>query len=145
MNSTPNLTYLKTILVIVTASLCLSNPTMVHAGDRRGLSFGFVSPRHFDYRAELPKGYLTVYSATDRSVDGELPYYAHSPYEIYTIDGRPFKRVENHLSASDETPETVSLPTGSYVVEARSENDGYIRRLVTIKAGLRTVLNPDFQ
>jgi hypothetical protein len=143
MKSTQYLTYLKTILLIVPAAVYFSSPTIVHAGDRRGLSVGFVTPRHVEDRGELRQGQLMVYSATDRSDDGGLEYYAHSSYAIYTVDGRLFKRVENHLSATDETPDMVSLPIGSYVVEARSETDGYIRRLVTIEQGRQTVLNLD--
>lgn len=143
MKSTQYLTYLKTILLIIPASLYFSNPTIVHAGDYKGLSLGFVSSRHVEYRGELPQGYLTVFSATDRAEDGGLEYYAHSSYAIYTADGKLFKRVENHMSATDEVPEIVSLPIGSYVVEARSESDGYIRRSVTIREGRRTILNAD--
>ena len=106
MKSTQYLTHLKTILLII-PSLYFGNPTNVHAGDRSGLSVGFVSPRHLEYRSERPQGQLTVYSATDRSEDGGLLYYAHSSYAIYTVDGRLFKRVENHLSTTDETPELV--------------------------------------
>ena len=112
---------------------------------RPAFSVGFVSARHLDDRAERPQGYLTVYSATDRSEDGGLLYYAHSSYAIYTIDGRLFKRVENHLSATDETPEMVSLPIGSYIVEARSEKDGYVRRPVTINEGRGTILDLDLK
>ena len=112
---------------------------------RPALSVGFVRPRHLDDRAERPQGYLTVYSATDRSEDGGFLYYAHSSYAIYTIDGRLFKRVENHLSATDETPEMVSLPIGSYIVEARSVKDGYVRIPVTINGGRRTILDPDLK
>jgi len=143
MKSTQYLTYLKTILLIIPTSFYFGNATIVHAGDKKGLSAGFVSAKHMEYRAELPQGYLTVYSATDRAEDGGLEYYAHSSYAIYTVDGKLFKRVENHLSATDEAAETVSLPIGSYIVEARSEKDGYIRRLVTIDAGQRTVLKAD--
>ena len=112
---------------------------------RPALSVGFVSPRHLDDRAERPQGYLTVYSATDRSEDGGLLYYAHSSYAIYTIDGRLFKRVENHLSATDETSEMVSLLIGSYIVEARSEKDGYVRSPVTINEGRGTILDLDLK
>jgi len=143
MKSTQYLTYLKTILLIVPTSLYFNNATIVHAGDRKGLSVGFVSSNHLRYRGEPSQGYLTVYSATDRAEDGDLLYYAHSSYAIYTVDGKLFKHVENHLSATDEAPETVSLPIGSYIVEARSERDGYIRRLVTIDEGRRTILNVD--
>ena len=87
MKSTQYLTYLKTILLIVPAAVYFSSPTIVHAGDRRSLSVGFVTPRHLEDRGELRQGQLMVYSATDRSDDGGLEYYAHSSYAIYTVDG----------------------------------------------------------
>jgi hypothetical protein len=145
MKTIKYLTHLKIILLFGSAGLYLANPTMLHAGDKKKLSVGFVSSRHLDYRAETPQGYLTVYSATDRFEDGELQYYAHSPYAIYTIGGKLFKRVENHLSATDEAPEMVSLPIGSYIVEARSEKGGYIRTPVAINESRRTILNPDLE
>lgn len=143
MKETQYLTYLRTILLVVPASLYLGNPTTVHADDRRGKSVGFVSTKHVEDHNERPKGYLTVLSATDRSEDGDLEYYAHSSYMIYTVDGSLFKRVENHMSATDEVPEMVSLRVGSYIVEARSDRDGYIRRLVRIDKGQQTILNLD--
>jgi len=145
MKTIKYLTYLKIILLFGSVGLYLVNPTILHAGDSSGLSVGFVSSKHLDYRAERPRGYLTVYSATDRFEDGELLYYAHSPYTIYTIDGKLFKRVENHLSASDETPQLVSLPIGSYIVEFRSESRGYIRTPVAINEARRTILNADLE
>jgi hypothetical protein len=39
----------------------------------------------------------------------------------------------------------VSLPIGSYIVEARSEKDGYVRRPVTINEGLGTILDLDLK
>jgi len=51
------------------------------------------------------------------------------------------KNVENHISRSDEIPEVVTLPAGSYVIEARSAMDGYVRVRVLIKAGRQTILN----
>jgi hypothetical protein len=92
---------------------------------------------------QLFQGSLMVYSATDAFDDGEVPYYAHSSYAIYTTDGRLFKNVENHMSNSDEIPEVVTLPVGSYVIEARSETDGYVRVRVVIKAGRQTILDLD--
>ena len=143
MKSTHYLTHLKTILLIASVSLYLGGATIADAGDRSTLSLGFVSPRHSDNRAELPQGYLKVYSSTEQFQDGGLSYYAHSSYAIYTIDGKLFKRVENHISPSDEVPEIVSLPVGSYIVEARSEMDGYVRIPITIKGGQRTSLDLD--
>jgi hypothetical protein len=92
---------------------------------------------------QLSQGSLVVYSATDAFDDGDVPYYAHSSYTIYTADGKLFKNVENHMSNSDEAPEIVTLPMGSYVIEARSERDGYVRVRVVIKRGLLTVLDLD--
>ena len=143
MKATHYLTYLKTILVVIPASLYLGAPTTLHAGGKKGVSVGFVNTTQLDYRNERPQGYLTVYSATDRAEDGDLEYYAHSSYTIYTVDGKPFKRVENHMAATDEVPEMVSLPVASYIVEARSDRDGYTRRLVRIDKGQQTILNLD--
>ena len=94
-------------------------------------------------RAELPQGYLLVYSATDTFDDGGVPYYPHSSYTIYTADGKTFKRVENRIAPSDEIPELVMLPIGSYTVEARSETEGYIRVDVVVTSGRLTVLRLD--
>ncbi len=93
--------------------------------------------------SELPQGSLEVYSATDEFNDGGSLYYAHSSYAIYALDGRLFKTVENHISRSDENPETVSLPAGSYIVVARSEKNGNVRIPVMIKGGRRTILASD--
>ena len=92
---------------------------------------------------QVPQGSLVVYSATDAFDDGDLPYYAHSSYAIYTTAGRLFKNVENHISRSDEIPEVVILPVGTYVIEARSERDGYVSARVVIKAGRQTILDLD--
>ena len=90
---------------------------------------------------ELSHGALEVYSATDEFNDGGTLYYAHGAYAIYTLDGELFKNVENHISRSDELPETVSLPVGSYTVMARSERDGYVSVPVMIRNGLRTIVD----
>ena len=117
--------YLKTALLVVQLALCFRGPTVTQAGE------------------ELPQGYLMVYSATDGVDDGGVSYYAHSSYSIYTSDGKFFKNVENHISPSDEIPALVMLPAGSYTIEARSENRGYVRVPVVITTGRRTVLDPD--
>lgn len=143
MKLTYYLTHWKTVLLIAPVSLYLSCATIAHAGDRATLSLDVVSPRHWDNRNDLPQGYLKVYSGTEQFQDGGLSYYAHSSYAIYTVDGKQFKRVENHISLNDEVPEIVSLPVGSYIIEARSEKDGYVRIPITIKEGQRTSLDLD--
>jgi hypothetical protein len=92
---------------------------------------------------QLSQGSLVVYSATDAVEDGDVPYYPHSSYAIYTTDGKLFKNVENHISSSDEIPEVVILPVGAYLIEARSESEGYVRVRIVIKAGRQTILDLD--
>jgi hypothetical protein len=111
-------------------------------GDSDPLSIGAVRPGTLDHRTESARGYLKVYSATDEYNDGGLAYYAHSSYAIYTIDGKLFKSVENHISPNDESPDLVALPAGSYLVIARSDRYGDVRIRVAIKAG-QTVLDLD--
>lgn len=129
-----------TLAFVLFVALALLN-TM--RGKEPPLSPGPIRPGNLDYRTELPQGYLKVYTATDEFDDGGVPYYAHSSYTIYTTDGKVFKNVENHISRSDEIPEVVALPAGSYIVEARSERNGYVRVLVVIKAGQRTIVDLD--
>ena len=117
--------YLKTTLLLIQLVMGFGSPTVAQAG------------------TALLQGYLMVYSATDPFDDGDVLYYAHSSYAIYTTDGKLFKNVENHISRSDEIPDTVTLPVGSYLIEARSEKDGYVRVHVGINAGRQTVVDLD--
>jgi hypothetical protein len=104
---------------------------------------GAVRPGASDYRTESAQGYLKVYSATDEFADGGLARYSHSSYTIYTTDGKLFKRVENHRSHNDESPDLVALPAGSYLVIARSDRHGDVGIRVVIKASQLTVLDLD--
>jgi Neuraminidase (sialidase) len=111
-------------------------------GTTRGNETGMTKSVHAQ-AGELSRGALEVYSATDEFNDGDTLYYAHSAYMIYTLEGKVFKNVENHISRSDEIPEVVALPAGSYMIEARSERDGYVRVPVVIKAGQLTIVDLD--
>ena len=91
--------------------------------------------------AELSPGSLMVYSVMDRFDDDDVVYYEYSSYAIYTINGKLFRHVENRVSSSDQIPEAVTLPAGSYVIEARSATDVYVRVPVVIKAGRQTILD----
>jgi hypothetical protein len=137
----PRSAYLKSIFWIAQLALCFGGPTVAEAGQRDS-STGSIQAE-LNAQAELPQGYLLVYSATDRFDDGGTFYYPHSSYSIYTTDGKFFKNVENHISRSDEIPALVTLPAGSYTILLRSENRGYIRLPIVITAGRRTILDPD--
>src|SRR2546430_11115263 len=97
-------------------------------GTTRGSETETMAPATGTEKAgQLSQGSLVVYSATDAFDDGDVPYYPHSSYAIYTTNGKLFKNVENHMARSDEIPALVSLAAGFYVVEARSADNGYVR------------------
>jgi len=134
---------LTTVLLLVSLASFIGSLATSQAGTSDAFFVGAVhigAPHHPQGSAQ---GYLLVYSATDPFDDGDLVFNTHSSYSVYTPDGRLFKNVENHISRSDEIPELVTLPAGSYIVGARSENNGYIRLRVVIKPGQRTTLALD--
>ena len=105
------------LMVFFTAVLLVSLGC-ASAGAKDPSSPGPVRPGNLDYRAELPQGYLKVYSVSDEFNDG--PYYAHSSYAIYSAHGTLFKTVENNISRTDELiPWEVALPIGAYTIVAR--------------------------
>jgi hypothetical protein len=130
-------------LLIVLLVLACDSLTTARAGDNTALRIGLVRFGGMEHRTGSTDGYLLVYSATDPVEDGELIFNTHSSYSIYTPDGKLFKRVDNHIAPTDEIPELVMLPVGSYTVEARSANEGYVRVQVVIRAGLRTIVDVD--
>lgn len=142
MKTLPHSSCLKAALLLTQLIMCFGSPTIAQAGDKVSSLRRPIGPE-LDYGIELRQGYLIVYSATDAFNDGEVPYYAHSAYSIYTDSGKFLKHVENHISLSDEIPSVVTLPPGSYVIEARSENRGYVRLPIVIAEGRRTVVDPD--
>ena len=132
-----------TALLIVLLVLGCGSLTTAQAGDNTALRIGLVRFGGMEHRTGSAEGYLLVYSATDEFSDGDLVFNAHSSYLIRTTDGKSFKSVENHMSRSDEIPERVSLPAGSYIVEARSANKGYVCVRVMIKPSRLTLLDLD--
>ena len=143
MKSLLKSTYSKTKLLIVLFAFSCGSLMMAQAEDTQSLFMGLVRSGAPDHGTRLAEGYLMVYSATDEVSDGELPFNPHSSYLIYVPDGKLFKSVENHMSRSDEIPDIVRLPAGSYIVEARSTDNGYVRVRVVIKPSRQTVLDLD--
>ena len=143
MKSLQKSTYSKTkLLIVLFASFCASL-MMAQAEGTHPLFMGLLRSGPPDHGTRLTEGYLLVYSATDEVSDGDLTFNPHSSYLIYTPNGKLFKSVENHMSRSDEIPDIVKLPAGSYIVEARSSNNGYVRVRVVIKPSRQTVLGLD--
>ena len=143
MKSLLKSTYSKTKLLIVLFAFSCGSLMMAQAEDNHSLFMGLLRSGPPDHGTRLAEGYLLVYSATDEVSDGDLPFNPHSSYLIYTPNGELFKSVENHMSRSDEIPDMVKLPAGSYIVEARSADNGYVRVRVVIKPSRQTVLELD--
>jgi hypothetical protein len=135
----PLLRYVSTrnLAVAMFVALALLSTTRGNETERAALAKGKA------IAGQLSQGSLVVYSATDAFGGGGVPYYAHNSYAIYTTNGKLLKNVENHISTSDEIPEVVTLPVGSYVIGARSYRDGYVRVRVVIKTGRQTILDLD--
>ena len=143
MKSLLKSTYSKTKLLIVLFAFSCGSLMTAQAEDTDSLFIGLMRSGPPDHRNGLAEGYLLVYSATDEVSDGDLAFNPHSSYLIYAPDGKLFKSVENHMSRSDEMPDIVRLPAGSYIVEARSANNGYVRVRVVIKPSRQTVVDLD--
>lgn len=92
-----NCSILKTATVLVSLGSFINSLTSMQAAG---------------FRPSSVDGCLLVYSATDESSDGDLAFYPHSSYVIYTSDGKFLRNVENHMSRSDELPELVKLAPG---------------------------------
>ena len=138
-----SLSHSQIALAIVLLVLFCGSLTTTQAGGMDSLFIRLVHPGTRDDGTGRAEGYLLVYSATDEFNDGDSIHNVHSSYQIYTPDGKLFKNVENHMSRSDEIPELVTLPPGSYTVEARSGNNGYVRVPVQIKPGRQTIVDLD--
>jgi hypothetical protein len=129
-------------LMVFFTTVLLISLGCASAGGKDPSSPGPVRPGNLAYRAELPQGYLKVYSVSDEFNDG--PYYAHSSYAIDSAHGTLFKTVENNISRTDELiPWEVALPTGAYTIVARSARAGEVRVHFVIKAGQRTIVDLD--
>ena len=143
MNLTLHSTLLKAAFVIALTSLPVAVPTGALAGDKHLLFLRLAKPDNVNSQPEMRQGYLKVYSATDEFNDGDAWYFPHSSYAVYTTTGKRLRNVENHISRSDEIPEVVTLPVGSYMLDVRSERDGYVRVFVVVREGRQTILHLD--
>jgi len=83
-----------------------------------------------------PVGFLKVYSETDASSADDIMYAAHSGYTIYSSDGQVFRKVREILGP----PLMVSLPEGTYKVQAKAASYGMVVVPVVIKEGRTTSL-----
>ena len=115
------------------------------ATGKSGLALDVVGPGPAQpAQAHSTTGTLVVYSAYDVNADFNdhdscRPEY--SDYEIYTADGKLWRRVHNDSGTVLQDPATVDIPTGKYRVVARANGYGRLTVPVIIEAKRATVLH----
>jgi hypothetical protein len=132
---------LKTVLLLVSLASFIGSLATSQAGTNDAFFVGAAHMGAPHNRQGSAQGSLMVYSVMDRFDDDDVIYYEYSSYAIYTINRKLFRHVENRVSSSDQIPEAVTLPAGSYVIEARSAPDVYVRVTVVIKTGRQTIVD----
>jgi hypothetical protein len=105
------------------------------------LILGPVGPETSKQIETAPTGYLKVYSATEDHNDGDVHYFPHTSYTIYSDDGKIVKKVANAISVHDEDPALAEMPAGAYTVLAESERYGMVKVKVLIEPGKLTAVN----
>ena len=93
------------------------------------------------------KGYLQVFSATEKSIpfasDDPTFFDLHTGYDINDAAGKSVKYVANHMSNMDEWPDTERLPAGTYNIVAESACCGLVTVPVVIANGKTTTVHLD--
>jgi hypothetical protein len=113
-----------------------------------------LGPCHTMEAATVSDGSLQVYSArtpafSDLNAEtyfwnndygkNEFVYGAgHTDYAIYQSDGKLFKRVRNSRGLNDDVPASVSLPTGSYAIQAEAEQYPGMTMTVVIPVAIQS-------
>ncbi len=119
------------ILLLLSAAACLSSCAGRHQSQLVLEPVGPIEGGHIGRRGTA-RGFLQVFSATTPVNDGGIVYNVHTPYSIYTDEGRHFKGVANHVGPDDQKPMTVELPPGRYRVYALVQGFGQVEVPVVI-------------
>ncbi|MDR0534660.1 MAG: hypothetical protein LBH01_11985 [Verrucomicrobiales bacterium] len=130
-------------LTATLALFSLSTAGVLNASSAR-LNGDFViqeplGPQPSGLATRIAQGYLTVYTPTDTVDDGQINYYPHTGYTVYTVSGNKIKAVLNRDSVHDEQPQQVALPAGTYKIKT----DFQTVATVVIENGKTTVVNLD--
>src|ERR1044071_2711049 len=89
------------------------------------------------------EGWLLVHSAREVVDLVNSSHPTHSGYTLYTSDGRSLRRVRNLSGSFNEVPEAVALQAGTYKVEARAINCGWVVLPVVVENGRTTIVYLD--
>jgi hypothetical protein len=106
-----------------------------------------VGPNSGGQTAVGSKGYLQVFSATEKSIpfasDDSTCFNLRTGYDINDAAGKSVRFVANHMSNMDESPNEVRLPAGTYNILAESTCCGLVTVPVIIQEGKATVVHLD--
>jgi hypothetical protein len=102
-----------------------------------------VGPSHPAVKRRQGEGYLIVHSAREVVDLVHSDHPTHSSYTLYTDDDRALRRVRNLSGSFYQDPENVQLPVGTYKVEARAVNCGWVVLPVIVEVGKTTVVYLD--
>jgi hypothetical protein len=93
------------------------------------------------------EGYLVVYSAWALydEFDNKVLVDHHGKYSLTSDDGKVNKQIVNHLDRFDEGPIRVTLPPGSYKINARSAHSGRVIVPVVVQSRHTTYVYLDGQ
>ena len=122
------------IAIVAVFTGCASTPVVLQP----------VGPCSASREASDPNGHLQVFSVMEAQSEGDdHVWYQHTGYVIYNAEGKRIKHVGNTVGKFDETPATVTLPAGRYMVKASAE--GYrwhsVRVPVLVERGRTTMVH----
>jgi hypothetical protein len=115
------------------------------------MPLSIVGPDPTSRAVSRPKGYLRVFSATEKAplaagddaLDYTFPLNLHMGYEVTDEFGKCVKYVANRMTDMDEWPDQVTLPAGKYRIVAHSTWCGLVSVPVDIERGKTTVIHLD--
>lgn len=88
-----------------------------------------------------PQGTLVVHTDTFEVRDGDISYFPHRPYELFSSQAEFLKRVPNHRGLNDERPTPVHLEAGTYLVRVENRFGERSEFYATVRSGKTTVLH----
>lgn len=89
-------------------------------------------------------GRLQVFSEMEQQVEGDNPvWFQHTDYRVLTLNHQAVKRVWNKTGKYSETPLTVTLKAGEYLVEAIAKDYLPVEVPVVIENGKLTAVYLD--
>lgn len=137
MNSVKYLSSFILIGVMAVLAGCASQPPIAVNGT--------VGPDLAKPRINLSqgRGQLVVYSALETADVVSSDFPTHASYDIYDSDGNFVLHVDNRSGSFYQTPATVALAPGKYLVKAPATNHGRVSVNVAIKEGETTTLDLD--